>query len=315
MRDHYVVTGGAGFIGSAIVRGLLSEGARPVVVIDSLVTGREANLEEVRDAIEFHQADIRNYDEIAPLLRGAKVVFHEAAIPSVPRSIEEPEFTHDVNVNGTFTLLRAAKAGEVGRVVYAASSSAYGDTEILPKVETMAPNPKSPYALHKLVGEYYAAIFSQVYRLDTVSLRYFNVYGPRQDPGSPYSGVLSLFMKAILQRCPPTIFGDGEQSRDFTYVEDVAALNLKAARARNVSGRMYNAGNGGRITLNQAWALLQQIEGVRIAANYGPPRPGDVRHSQADVSEAVRDLGHAPQFSFDEGMRRTLDWYRRDSGL
>ncbi|HLI82926.1 MAG TPA: SDR family oxidoreductase [Bryobacteraceae bacterium] len=315
MRDQYVVTGGAGFIGSAIVRSLLAEGARPVVVVDSLVTGREANLEEVRGAIEFHHADIRDYGDIAPLLRGAKVVFHEAAIPSVPRSIDEPEFTHDVNVNGTFTLLRAARAGGVGRVVYAASSSAYGDTEVLPKVETMAPNPKSPYALHKLVGEYYAAIFSQVYGLDTVALRYFNVYGPRQDPGSPYSGVLSIFMKAILQRRPPTIFGDGEQSRDFTYVEDVAALNLKAAQARQVCGRMYNAGNGGRITLNQAWALLQQIEGVRVPAHYGPPRPGDVRHSQADVTAAVRDLGHAPRFSFEEGMRRTLEWYRRTSGV
>lgn len=315
MRDHYVVTGGAGFIGSAIVRNLVSEGAHPLVVVDSLVTGREANLEEVRRSIEFHQIDIRNYHDIAPLIRGAKVVFHEAAIPSVPRSIDEPEFTHDINVNGTFTLLRAAKAGQVGRVVYAASSSAYGDTEVLPKVETMAPNPKSPYALHKLVGEYYATIFSEVYGLDTVSLRYFNVYGPRQDPTSPYSGVLSIFMQAILQRSPPTIFGDGEQSRDFTYVEDVAALNLKAARARNVAGRIYNAGNGGRITLNQAWALLQQMEGVEVAASYAPPRAGDVRHSQADVTAAVRDLGHAPRFSFEEGMRRTLEWYRRDSGL
>jgi nucleoside-diphosphate-sugar epimerase len=315
MRDHFVVTGGAGFIGSAIVRSLVAEAAHPLVVVDSLVTGHEANLLDVRGVIEFHQIDTRNYDEIAPLVRGAKVVFHEAAIPSVPRSIDEPEFTHDINVNGTFTLLRAAKAGQVGRVVYAASSSAYGDTEILPKVETMAPSPKSPYALHKLVGEYYATIFSEVYGLDTVSLRYFNVYGPRQDPTSPYSGVLSVFMKAILQRCPPTIFGDGDQSRDFTYVEDVAALNLKAARARNVAGRIYNAGNGGRITLNQAWALLQKIEGVEIPASYGPPRAGDVRHSQADVTAAVRDLGHAPRFSFEEGMRHTLEWYRRDSGL
>jgi nucleoside-diphosphate-sugar epimerase len=315
MRDHYLVTGGAGFIGSAIVRNLLAEGARPVVVLDSLVTGREANLDEVRGAIEFQQVDIRNYEDIVPLLRNAKVVFHEAAIPSVPRSIDEPEFTHDINVNGTFSVLRAAKAGQVGRVVYAASSSAYGDTEVLPKVETMAPNPKSPYALHKLVGEYYAAIFSDVYGLDTVSLRYFNVYGPRQDPSSPYSGVLSVFMKAILQRCPPTIFGDGEQSRDFTYVEDVAALNLKAARASNVTGRIYNGGNGSRITLNRAWELLQKIEGVQILANYGPPRPGDVRHSQADVTAAVRDLGHTPRFSFEDGIRRTLEWYRQDSGL
>jgi len=314
MRDHYIVTGGAGFIGSAIVRALLREGARRVVVIDNLLTGRESNLDEVRREIDFQRADIRNYEEIAPLVRGAAVVFHEAAIPSVPRSIDEPELTHDVNINGTFNVLRAARAGEAGRVVYAASSSAYGDTLVLPKVETMAPAPKSPYALHKLVGELYAAVFAEVYGLQTVSLRYFNVYGPRQDPSSQYSGVLSLFMKAVLERCPPTIFGDGEQSRDFTYVEDVVELNLKAARAPNVSGKLCNAGNGGRITINQAWALLQKIEGVEIPARYSPPRAGDVHDSQADITAAVRDLGHAPRYSFEEGMRRTLEWYRRNSG-
>ncbi|MBV9503547.1 MAG: SDR family oxidoreductase [Acidobacteriia bacterium] len=314
MNGHYIVTGGAGFIGSAIVRALLREGARRIVVIDNLLTGHERNLEEVRSSIDFQQVDIREHEQVAPLLRGASVVFHQAAIPSVPRSIEEPEMTHDVNVNGTFSVLLAARKGEVGRVVYAASSSAYGDTLVLPKVETMAPSPKSPYALHKLVGEYYAAIFSSVYGLETVALRYFNVYGPRQDPSSPYSGVLSIFMKAVLECSEPTIFGDGEQSRDFTFVEDVAELNLKAARAKGVCGKMYNAGNGGRITLNQAWALLQKLGGVQIQARYGPPRPGDVRDSQADTTAAVRDLGHAPRFSFEEGMRRTLDWYRKSRG-
>jgi nucleoside-diphosphate-sugar epimerase len=311
MQGHYVVTGGAGFIGSAIVRGLLREGARRVVVIDNLLTGRESNLDEVRESIDFQPADIRNYDDIAPLVRGAAVVFHEAAIPSVPRSIKEPELTHDVNVNGTFNLLLAARAGEVGRVVYAASSSAYGDTAVLPKVETLASAPKSPYALHKLVGEHYAAVFAAVYGLETVSLRYFNVYGPRQDPSSAYSGVLSIFMKSVLERCPPTIYGDGEQSRDFTYVEDVVDLNLKAARTPGVSGKLYNAGNGGRITINQAWALLQKLEGVNVPARYAPPRAGDVRDSQADVTAAVRDLGHAPRFSFEEGLRLTLEWYRK----
>jgi nucleoside-diphosphate-sugar epimerase len=310
MNGHYVVTGGAGFIGSAIVRALLREGAGKIVVIDNLLSGHERNLEEVRQSIDFQKTDIRNYDEIAPLIAGAAVVFHEAAIPSVPRSIDDPVPSHDVNINGTFNVLRAMREGRAGRMVYAASSSAYGDTEVLPKVESMKPAPKSPYALQKLVGEYYGSIFSGVFGVEAVSLRYFNVYGPRQDPSSAYSGVLSLFMKAILERKSPTILGDGEQSRDFTYVEDVAALNLKAARARNVSGRVYNGGNGGRITLNHAWELLQQIEGVRVPAVYGSPRAGDVRDSQADVTSAVRDLGHAPRFSFEEGMRLTLEWYR-----
>jgi UDP-glucose 4-epimerase len=308
--SHYVVTGGAGFIGSAIVRRLLAEGASRVVVIDNLLTGRERNIEEIRSRIDFQRADVRNYEEIAPLIRDAAVVFHEAAIPSVPRSIDDPVPSHDVNANGTFNVLRAAKDGQAGRVVFAASSSAYGDTEVLPKVESMTPRPKSPYALQKLIGEYYANIFSGVYGLETVSLRYFNVYGPRQDPSSAYSGVLSIFMNAILDRKAPTIFGDGEHSRDFTFVEDVAELNLKAGRAKGVSGKMYNAGNGGRVTLNQAWELLQQLEGVTIPAIYGAPRAGDVRDSQADTTLAVRDLDHAPRFSFEEGMRITLEWYR-----
>ncbi len=313
--SHYVVTGGAGFIGSAIVRRLLKEGAGKVMVIDNLLTGHEVNLEEVRRTIEFQRADIRNYEEIAPLIRGAAVVFHEAAIPSVPRSIDDPVPSHEININGTFNVLRAAHEGKAGRVVYAASSSAYGDTLVLPKVESMTPQPKSPYALQKLVGEYYCNIFAGVYGLETVALRYFNVYGPRQDPTSPYSGVLSLFLKSVLERKPPTIFGDGEQSRDFTYVDDVAELNLKAARAKGVAGKLYNGGNGGRITLNQAWELVQKLEGVDLPATYGAPRAGDVRDSQADTTLAVRDLGHAPRYSFEEGMRLTLEWYRQQAAV
>ena len=307
--SKYVVTGGAGFIGSALVRGLLREGASKVVVVDNLLTGRVENLDEVRSSVEYHNVDVRDYDALSPILRGADVVFHEAAIPSVPRSIQDPVPSHEVNINGTFQVLRAA-AGKAGRVVYAASSSAYGDTETLPKVETMLPQPKSPYALQKLAGEYYCSVFAACFGLETVALRYFNVFGPRQDPSSPYSGVLSLFIRAILERRSPIIYGDGEQSRDFTYVDDVVALNLAAARARGVSGRVINGGNGGRITLNQAWELLQKIEGVQIPVQYGPPRSGDVRHSQADTTAARTDLGYSPAYTFEQGLRPTLEWFR-----
>jgi nucleoside-diphosphate-sugar epimerase len=313
MSSAYVVTGGAGFIGSALVRGLLKDGASKVIVIDNLFSGKEGNLDEVRDSVEFHNADIRDFDAIAPILRGVDTVFHEAAIPSVPRSIKDPVASHDVNINGTFNVLRAALAGGVRRVVYAASSSAYGDTLVLPKVETMTPRPKSPYAVQKLTGEYYMSAFANCFPVETVSLRYFNVFGPRQDPNSQYSGVLSVFMKSILTGQAPVIHGDGEQSRDFTFVEDVVALNLKAARARGVSGRMFNGGNGGRITLNQAWELLQKIEGRTLPASYGDARAGDVHDSQADTATAAAELGHAPKFTFEEGMRLTLEWYRANS--
>jgi len=308
--SKYVVTGGAGFIGSALVRGLLREGASKVTVVDNLLTGNAENLDEVRSSIEFQRVDIRDYEALAPVFRNAEVVFHQAAIPSVPRSIQDPVPSHEVNVDGTFQVLRAAVAAKVGRVVYAASSSAYGDTAVLPKVESMNPRPKSPYAVQKLLGEYYASAFAECYGLETVSLRYFNVFGPRQDPSSAYSGVLSIFINAILDHRPPTIYGDGEQSRDFTYVEDVVNLNLKAAKARSVSGRVFNGGTGGRITLNRAWDLLQEFEGVKLPATYGAPRAGDVRDSQADVRAACTELGYAPQFAFEEGLRLTLEWFR-----
>jgi nucleoside-diphosphate-sugar epimerase len=309
--SRFLVTGGAGFIGSALVRGLLAHGATEVVVVDNLLTGFERNLTDVRGPFDLRLIDIRDYDALRPAMNGIEVVFHEAAIPSVPRSINEPIPPHEVNINGTFNVLRAATDAGVRRVVYAASSSAYGDTEVLPKVETMTPSPKSPYAAQKLLGEHYMSVWASCFGLETVSLRYFNVYGPRQDPASPYSGVLSLFMTAILSRQTPTIFGDGGQSRDFTFVEDVVALNIRAAEApSNVSGRMYNAGNGGRITLNEAWALLENIEKVRIAPKYGPARAGDVRDSQADTTLARHELGHNPEFTFEQGMRTTLKWYR-----
>ena len=308
--SRYVITGGAGFIGSALVGGCVSSGAQ-VTVIDNLLTGHERNLEGVRGSIDFRKLDIRDYDAIAPLIRGADTVFHLAAIPSVPRSISEPVLSHEVNIDGTFQVLRASADGGVRRFVYAASSSAYGDTEVLPKSEDMLPQPKSPYAAQKLMGEYYASVFASCFGLQTVALRFFNVYGPRQDPSSPYSGVLSLFMRALIERRPPTIHGDGEQSRDFTYVDDVVALCLKAATAPGVSGNVYNAGNGCRYTLNQVWAVLQKMEGVVIPPVYGPTRAGDVRDSQADTAAAVRDLGHAPAFSLEEGLRRTLAWYKQ----
>ena len=311
--NHSVVTGGAGFIGSALVRSLLETTGR-VVVIDNLSGGKLENLDDVRDRVELHVLDIRDYDAVAGIVRGADVLYHLAAIPSVPRSITEPVPSHEVNIDGTFQVFRAAADGGVKRVVYAASSSAYGDSDVLPKVETMIPRPKSPYALQKLAGEYYAAVFHSCFNLQTVSLRFFNVYGPRQDPSSPYSGVLSIFMSALVERRSPMIYGDGEQSRDFTYVEDVAALMLKAAKASGVAGKVYNAGNGNRYTLNEVWQTLQQIEGVRIPPAYGSPRAGDVRHSQADTRAAVRDLGHSPSFPLEEGLRRTLEWYRVQAG-
>lgn len=310
--NQHVVTGGAGFIGSALVRHLLAEGASRVTVVDNLLTGHEKNLDEVRGQVDFENVDICDYNGVAKALKGASYVYHLAAIPSVPRSIDDPVPSHEVNIDGTFNVLRAAKEGGAKRIVYAASSSAYGDTEVLPKVETMQPLPKSPYAVQKLLGEYYMSVFTSCFELESVALRFFNVYGPRQDPTSQYSGVISRFMTAAIERETPTIFGDGEQTRDFTYVEDVAALVARAAQLPGVGGKMYNAGNGNRYSLNLVWETLAKIEGVDIKPNYGPPRAGDVRDSQADTTRAVKELRHAPKFSLEEGLRRTLAWYKGD---
>jgi UDP-glucose 4-epimerase len=309
--NHTVVTGGAGFIGSALVRALLAQGQR-VHVIDNLAAGSLDNLEEVADQITVHEYDVADYRRIAPVIAGAQRVFHLAAVASVPKSIHEPEASHDTNINGTFNVLRAAAEGKVGRVLFAASSAAYGDGPELPKSETMLPQPKSPYASQKVLGEYYMRNFFDCFGLETVALRFFNVFGPRQDPSSPYSGVLSIFMSCLLAKRSPTIFGDGGHSRDFIFVEDVVSLLLKAsaAPAAIVSGHVYNAGNGERITLNEVWELLQRIEGVTLPANYGPERAGDVRDSQADMRSAIRDLGYRRQFSLEQGLRRTLEWYR-----
>jgi nucleoside-diphosphate-sugar epimerase len=298
--NRFIVTGGAGFIGSALARALLAQGRR-VHVIDNLSTGKLDNLEDVADQITVHEFDLRDYDRIAPVIAGADRVFHLGALPSVPKSILDPVPSHESNLDGTFNVYRAAVEGKAGRVIYAAS-----------KTESMAPKPKSPYAVQKLVGEYYATAFSECFGLETVSLRFFNVFGPRQDPTSVYSGVLSVFLTCLIDRRRPTIYGDGEQSRDFTYVEDVVELLMKASAASGVSGNVFNAGNGNRYTLNETWELLQRIEGVKLPPIYAPPRPGDVRHSQADVTAAVQELGHRPRFGFEQGLRLTLDWYRAD---
>jgi UDP-glucose 4-epimerase len=312
MKNRCVVTGGAGFIGSALVRGILASNESGVTVIDNLATGHEENLDDVRDRVDLLRVDIRDYHAVKNALTGAELVFHLAAIPSVPKSIKDPVPSHETNIDGTFNVLQAASETGVRRLVYAASSSAYGDTEVLPKVETMAPRPKSPYAVQKLLGEYYASVFTSCFGLETVALRFFNVYGPRQDPNSPYSGVLSIFMRCILEGKAPVIYGDGEQTRDFTFVDDVVALILKASRAGgHAVGNVYNAGNGSRYSLNQVWRTLGQITGVNMDPQYSLPREGDVRDSQADTEAAVRDLGHEPRYTLEEGLRVTFEWYRR----
>ena len=308
---NVLVTGGAGFIGSALVRGLLAEpDVERVVVFDDLSTGKEANLAEVAERIEFVEGDIRDYAALVKAFEGMDTVFHEAAIASVPKSIEDPQMCHEVNVDGTFDVLRAAVERKVGRVLFAASAAAYGNAPELPKREDMLPDPRSPYAVHKLAGEMYLRTFWESYGLETVALRYFNVFGPRQDPKSPYSGVLSIFADRLLAGQAPTIFGDGLQSRDFIFVENIVQANLLAARAPDAAGKLYNCGCGGRVTLNEVWETMQKIAGVDLPARYGPDRAGDVRDSQADITAARRDLGFEPKIGFEEGLRATLDWVR-----
>lgn len=307
----YLVTGGAGFIGSHIAEALVNRGDR-VRVLDNLMTGKRENLSHLIGKIEFIEADIRDYTAIRQAAEGVSVIFHEAAIPSVPRSVADPQLSHDVNVNGTFNVLMAARDAGVRRLVFAASSSAYGDTEVLPKIETMMPNPLSPYAAAKLVGELYCQTFTRVYGLETVALRYFNVFGPRQDPTSPYSGVISKFVTALLENQTPTIFGDGEQSRDFTYVANVVDANLRAAEAPEAVGKVMNLGIGERITLNQLFDELQKIIGTNLKPNYEETRAGDVRHSLADISRAENLLGYRPLVGLAEGLKYTVDWYREN---
>jgi UDP-N-acetylglucosamine/UDP-N-acetyl-alpha-D-glucosaminouronate 4-epimerase len=304
------VTGGAGFIGSHIAGTVAASGAK-VRIIDDLSTGHRENLDELSGDIEFIEGSVADTALMMRALKDVEVVFHEAAIPSVPRSVEEPEQTHIASVDGTFNLLLTSRQQKVRRVVYAASSSAYGDQPTLPKVEDMAPDPLSPYAVAKLVGEYYCQVFTRVYGLETVSLRYFNVFGPRQDPGSQYSGVVSRFISALCSNRTPVIFGDGEQSRDFTYIDNVVSANLKAATTSKGVGKVINVALGERITLNQLLGELKQLIGCNdVVAEYREPRVGDVRHSLADITRAQELLGFEPVIELREGLQRTVDWWK-----
>ena len=288
----------------------MANGAR-VRVLDDLSTGHRENLEEIGGDLDFIEGSVADEALLNKVLDGVEVVFHEAAIPSVPRSVEEPRQTHIASVDGTFSLLVAARDKGVRRVVYAASSSAYGDQPTLPKVEHMLPDPLSPYAVAKLVGEYYCQVFTRVYGLETVSLRYFNVFGPRQDPGSQYSGVVSRFISSLLSGERPVIYGDGEQSRDFTYIDNVVAANLSAATSKGASGKVINVANGERITLNELLAELKDLTGKHdVTAEYKEPRVGDVRHSLADNTLAQEFLGYESKVGLREGLQRTIDWWK-----
>jgi nucleoside-diphosphate-sugar epimerase len=309
LSGTYLVTGGAGFIGSHIAGALSQTGAR-VRVLDDLSTGHVENLEDIGGRVEFVRAGLLDADALARALEGVELVFHEAAIPSVPRSVENPEETHRACVEGTFALLVAARAAGVRRVVYAASSSAYGDQPTLPKVEDMAPQPLSPYAAAKLVGEYYCQVWARTYGFETVSLRYFNVFGPRQDPGSQYSGVISRFIAALLSGEQPVIYGDGEQSRDFTYISNVVDANLRAAETTRGIGEVINVATGERATLNELLEALKGITGkTDVSADYRAARVGDVRHSLADITRARELLGYEPTVGLEEGLRKTIEWW------
>lgn len=306
---RYLVTGGAGFIGSNTVDELVRRG-NSVRVLDDLATGKEANLEQVRKQITFSQGSITDRDAVDEACRGVDYVLHLAARTSVPRSVKQPLETNEINVDGTLNVLVAARDAGVRRVVFASSSSIYGDTPTLPKHEDMPPAPISPYGASKLIGEIYGRVFHRNYGLDFVALRYFNVFGPRQDPRSPYSGVLSLFITAMLNGAQVNVFGDGEQSRDFTFVQNVVAANIQACEAPGIAGRAFNLGTGGRYTLNYTLRLLESFAGKKAQAKYAPPREGDIRDSQADISLAEQSFGYKPQINFEDGLRKTWDWYQ-----
>ncbi len=305
-----LVTGGAGFIGSNLVRHLLAHG-HSVTVVDNLSSGSTANLDEVRSEICFVEGDIRDRDLMERLMQGVDYVFHQAALPSVPRSVADPWSSNDHNINGTLSVLLAARDARVGRVVYASSSSVYGDTPVLPKVESMCAGPLSPYAIAKYVGELYGQVFYRLYGLEVVALRYFNVFGPRQNPQSQYAAVIPKFITALLRGERPIIYGDGEQTRDFTYVENVVAANLAAATApaQAVSGEVFNIGCGDRVSINRLFEQIRGLIGSAITPICSESRPGDVRDSQADIAKARRAFGYVPVVDLREGLEKTIAWY------
>ncbi|HLL76270.1 MAG TPA: SDR family oxidoreductase [Pyrinomonadaceae bacterium] len=306
-----LVTGGAGFVGSHIAAALAGRGAR-VRVLDDLSTGHAENLEAIGGGVDFVRGSVADPAALRRALEGVELVFHEAAIPSVPRSVDNPRETHDACVEGTFALLLAARDAGVRRVVYAASSSAYGDQPELPKVETMAPDPLSPYAVAKLVGEYYCQVFARAYKLETVSLRYFNVFGPRQDPSSQYSGVISRFISALASGQTPVIYGDGGQTRDFTYVSNAVEANLLAAESKDAVGRTINVAAGRQTSLNELLSIIKKVIGrEEVQAEYRDARVGDVRHSLADITRARTLLGYEPRVTLEEGLQKTLDWWKQ----
>ncbi|HUF76628.1 MAG TPA: SDR family oxidoreductase [Longimicrobiales bacterium] len=305
-----LVTGGAGFVGSHLTDRLVADGWS-VRVLDDFSSGRERNLERCAGSAEVVRGDLRDESLLDKALRDVEVVFHQAAVPSVPRSVAEPLRTNDVNVTGTLRLLEAARRAEVRRVVFAASSSAYGDTPELPKVESMPANPRSPYALQKFAGEVYCRLYTSLYGLETVALRYFNVFGPRQDPDSEYAAVIPKFVKACLTEAPPCIYGDGEQTRDFTFVRDVVRANLLAADSRDAVGTVVNVAGGERISLNRLLAHVKEITGSKVEAVRAAPRPGDVRDSLADLRRAAELLGYKPAVEVRQGLLETIDYFRK----
>lgn len=306
---NFLVTGGAGFIGSNICTKLVAEG-HAVRVIDNLLTGKKSNLNEILDRIDFIEADMGDPAVADRAMQDIDVVLHEGAVPSVPKSIDDPVTTHRHCVDATFNLLVAARDRKVKRFVYAASSSAYGDSETLPKVETMVTSPKSPYAAAKLFGEYYCSVFAKVYGLQTVSLRYFNVFGPRQDPASEYAAAIPAFVMHILKNESPLVYGDGEQTRDFTYIDNVVHANLLAAKAERTAGEVVNVACGDRISVNEIIALINEICKTNVTPRYAPTRPGDVKHSMAAIERARQLIGFEPVVPFREGLVKAIDWYR-----